>query len=129
MENLYILVLLLILSELFEGLMQRSSTLLGILENLYRYYEKSVFLFFLMHPSFYLILFIILLTDILNISMLFLLTLKVFDIFYKLELMKKVFIDRVVSKAISEILLSKVPPWFFLIGLFTYPPLLYMALL
>ncbi len=129
MENLYILVLLLILAELFEALMQRASTLLGILENLYGYYQKSVFLFFLMHPSFYLILFIILLTDILNISMIFLLTLKVFDIFYKLELIKKVFIDGVVSEAISGILLLKVPPWFFLIGLFTYPPLLYMALL
>ena len=129
MENLYTLVLLLILAELFEALMQKASTLLGILENLYRYYEKSVFLFFLMHPSFYLILFIMLLTDILNISMLFLLTLKVFDIFYKLELMKKVFIEKVVSEAIADILVLKVPPWFFLIGLFTYPPLLYMALL
>lgn len=129
MENLYTLVLLLILAELFEALIQRATTPLGILKNLYRYYEKSIFLFFLMHPSFYLILFIMLLTDILNISMLLLLTLKVFDIFYKLELIKKVFIEGVVSEAIAEILVLKVPSWFFLIGLFTYPPLLYMALL
>ncbi|MDQ7084866.1 MAG: hypothetical protein Q9M36_08005 [Sulfurovum sp.] len=56
MENVYILILLLVLAELFEALMQRASTLLGVLEHLYGYYQKSIFFFLLMHPSFYVIL-------------------------------------------------------------------------
>lgn len=128
MENALVLTLILLLAELFEAYIQRSGTLLGVLEKLYAYYQKSIFLFFLIQPGFYMILFIVLLTGILNISMVFLLAIKVFDIFYKIELIKKVFIEGEVSKEISEMLGWKMPPYFFLMGVAMYPPLLFYAL-
>ncbi len=121
--------LLLIIAELFEAYTQRAPTLFGMLERLNGYYQKSIFLFFLMQPGFYVILFVILVTDVLNISMIFLLAIKIFDMFYKIELIKKVFIEREVSMEIVQMLEWKMPSWFFLMGVGMYPPLLYYALL
>ena len=128
MENALLLTLVLLLAELFEAYIQRSGTLLGVLEKLYAYYQKSIFLFFLIQPGFYVILFIILLTGVLNMSMVFLLAIKVFDIFYKIELIKKVFIQGEVSQEIAQMLTWKMPPYFFLMGVAMYPPLLFYAL-
>jgi len=121
--------LLLIIAELFEAYTQRAPTLFGMLERLNGYYQKSIFLFFLMQPGFYVILFVILVTDVLNISMIFLLAIKIFDMFYKIELIKKVFIEHEVSMEIAQMLEWKMPSWFFLMGVGMYPPLLYYALL
>ncbi|HIQ28274.1 MAG TPA: hypothetical protein EYH42_07210 [Sulfurovum sp.] len=129
METIFILTFILLLAELFEAYIQRSETLLGVLKKLYIYYNKSIFLFFLVQPGFYVILFIVLLTEILNISMVFLLALKIFDIFYKIELIKKVFIEQNISEEIAQMLTWKIPPWFFLMGVGMYPPLLFYALM
>lgn len=123
------LIIALVLAELFEAITQRSDTLLDVLKKLYAYYDKSIFLFFLMQPSFYIILFASLSTGVLNVSMVFLLALKIFDMFYKMEIIKKVFIEQNVSKELAEMLAWKMPTWFFLIGLSMYPPLLYYALI
>lgn len=123
------LIIALVLAELFEAITQRSDTLLDMLKKLYSYYDKSIFLFFIMQPSFYVILFASLSTGVLNVSMVFLLALKIFDMFYKMELIKKVFIEQNVSKELAEMLAWKMPTWFFLIGLSMYPPLLYYALI
>ena len=128
MENALLFTLILLLSELFEAALQRSVNLLGVLEKLYTYYKKSIFLFFLIQPGFYVILFVVLYTGILNVSMIFILAIKVFDMFYKIELIKKVFIEREVSAEIAQMLEWKIPPLFFLMGAWMYPPLLYYAL-
>ncbi len=129
METIFILTFMLLLAELFEAYTQHSETLLGVLKKLYIYYDKSIFLFFLVQPGFYVILFIVLLTGILNISMVFLLALKIFDIFYKIELIKKVFIEKNISQEIAQMLTWKIPSWFFLMGVGMYPPLLFYALM
>jgi len=128
MENALIFTFMLVVAELFESYIQRASTLFGVLENLYVYYQKSIFLFFLIQPGFYFILFIVLTTGVLNISMIFLLAIKVFDMFYKIELIKKVFIQREVSTEIAQMLEWEMPSYFFLMGVVTYPPLLFYAL-
>ena len=128
MENALTFTLILVVAELFEAYIQRASTLLGVLEKLYLYYQKSIFWFFLIQPGFYFILFIILMTGVLNVSMIFLLAIKVFDIFYKIELIKKVFIQREVSIEIAQMLKWKMPSYFFLMGVGMYPPLLFYAL-
>ena len=122
------LIVALVLAELFEAITQRSDTLLDMLKKLYSYYDKSIFLFFIMQPSFYVILFASLSTGVLNVSMVFLLALKIFDMFYKMELIKKVFMEQNISKELAEMLVWKIPTWFFLMGLSMYPPLLYYAL-
>jgi len=122
-------VLLLMIAELFEAYVQRSNSLFGVLKKLYAYYKKSIFLFFLIQPGFYVILYVVLATGILNIGMIFLLALKVFDMFYKIELIKKVFIEQKVPIEVAQILEGKIPSWFFLIGVLMYPPLLFYALI
>ena len=120
--------LTLLLAELFEALTQRAQTLLGVLENLYASYQKSIFLFFLMQPGFYVLLFIVLITGVLNASMIFLLAIKIFDMFYKIELIKKVFIQQNIPAEMAEMLNWKMPKYFFLMGSAMYPPLLFYAL-
>ena len=128
MENALLFTIILLFAELFEAYIQRSETLLGVLEKLYAYYQKSIFLFFLIQPGFYFIMFIVLLTGVLNVTMVFLLAIKIFDIFYKIELIKKVFIEREVSQEIAQMLEWKMPSMFFLMGAVLYPPLLFYAL-
>ena len=129
MDNILLLTFILVMAELFEAYTQRAETLIGVLSNLYHYYRKSIFLFFLVQPGFYTLLFIVLMTGVLNASMIFLLALKVFDMFYKIELIKKVFIEKEVSVEVGQMLEWKMPPYFFLMGVTMYPPLLYYALL
>ena len=129
MENALLFTIILLFAELFEAYVQRAQTLLGVLEKLYAYYQKSIFLFFLIQPGFYFIMFIVLLTGVLNVTMIFLLAIKIFDIFYKIELIKKVFIEREVSQEIAQMLEWKMPSMFFLMGAALYPPLLFYALI
>ena len=129
MENALTYTLILLIAELFEVYIQRAPTLLGILSNLYAYYQKSVFLFFLVQPGLYLILFVILLTGVLNTSMIFLLALKVFDLFYKIELIKNIFIQKNISLELKEMLTWKMPSWFLFIGMVIYPSLIFLALI
>ncbi|GIU00828.1 hypothetical protein TSL6_13340 [Sulfurovum sp. TSL6] len=129
MENALLFTIILLFAELFEATIQRAPTLLGVLKKLYAYYQKSIFLFFLIQPGFYFILLIVVLTGVLNVTMIFLLAIKIFDMFYKIELIKKVFIDRKVSPEIAQMLEWKMPPIFFLMGAALYPPLLFYALI
>ena len=128
MENALLLTFILVGLEIFEAFLQRSDTLYGVLEKLNRYYSKSIFTFFMIHPGFYFVLFVVILTGVLNVSMIFLLTLKVFDLFYKIELIKKVFVQKEVSQELAMMLEWKMPSWFFLLGAGLYPPLLFYAL-
>ena len=129
MENVFLLTALLVMLELFEAFMQRADTLYGVMKKLYGWYSKSIFLFFLMHPAFYFTLFVVIVTDRLNIYIILLLAFKVFDLFYKLELIKKIFIQQKVPGDLAQMLEWKIPSWFFLMGVVLYPPLLFYALL
>jgi len=129
MENALSLTLILVFLELFEVMIQRADTLYGVIERLYVWYRKSIFLFFLAHPGFYFVLFVVIATDILNAYMIILITMKVFDLFYKIELIKTLFIKQNIPSDLAAILKWKIPSWFFLTGVVLYPPLLYYALL
>jgi len=129
MENILIYVVILSVLELVEAYMQRATTLYGVLEKLYAWYRKSIFFFFLVHSSFYFILFVVVATDILNIYIILILTFKVFDLFYKIELIKTIFIKHKISTDLSMLLEWKIPSWFFLFGVGLYPPLLFYALI
>jgi len=129
MDNVLLLTLILIFLELFEAFMQYAGTLYGIMEKLYGWYSKSIFLFFLIHPAFYFILFVIVATHTLNMYIIAILILKTFDLFYKLELIKKIFIKQDVPQELAAMLEWQIPSWFFLMGVLLYPPLLYYGLM
>jgi hypothetical protein len=61
--------------------------------------------------------------------MIAILTLKIFDLFYKLELIKKIFIKQDVPQDLAAMLEWQIPSWFFLMGVLLYPPLLYYGLI
>ncbi len=128
MEQALFYTMILAAAELIEAFIQRAPTLLGVLQKLYIYYRRNVFLFFLIQPGFYILLFIVLSTGVLNATMIFLIALKVFDIFYKIELIKEVFIKQELSGESIQILQWKIPSYFWLLAVCVYPPLLYLAL-
>jgi len=129
MENALSLTLLLVILELLEAMIQRADTLYGIVARLYQWYRKSIFLLFLVHPTFYFVLFVAVATDILNFYMIVIIAMKVFDLFYKIELIRTVFVKQEVPPELSAMLQWKIPSWFFLTGVMLYPPLLYYALM
>ena len=129
MENILIFVAILVVLELFEAYIQRADTLYGVMEKLYIWYKKSIFAFFLIHPSFYFVLLVVVATDVLNIYMILILTFKIFDLFYKIELIKTIFIKQNVPADLDDMLSWQIPSWFFLLGVSLYPPLLFYALM
>ena len=128
MENALSFTLLLVILELVEAMIQRADTLYGIIERLYQWYRKSIFLLFAVHPTFYFVLFVAVATDILNFYMIVIIAMKVFDLFYKIELIRAVFVKRQVPADLAAMLQWRIPSWFFLTGVLLYPPLLYYAL-
>ncbi len=128
MNDIVFYTLLLAAAELFEGHIQRAPTLMEVMRRLYGYYRKSIFLFFLVQPGFYLLLFIVLKTGVFNTTMLFLVALKVFDLFYKIELIRQLFLEKKVDGETAAMLEWRLPPWFFLMGVLLNPPLLYYGL-
>lgn len=113
--------------ELYEVLWQKANTLLGMLARMYQHYHKSVFVFLLMHPTFYFAIGFMILNDY-NIYGVILLSIKTVDISTKLILIKQVFITKEISAEMSMMLLTPLHKFLPYLGLVAYPPLIYMAL-
>ncbi|MFH1949239.1 MAG: hypothetical protein ABIJ02_08475 [Pseudomonadota bacterium] len=120
-------VLLFILLESYEIYWQRAESILGMLAKMYHYYNKSIFLFLLMQPTFYFAIGFAMLTNF-SVSAMILLFIKTADIATKILLIEQVFIKKELSKDLSIALLSPVPSILPYLGLLLYPPLIYMAL-
>jgi len=118
-----------ILLEIFESSWQRAESVEGILENSYFYYNKSIFLFFLMHPTFYFVLFVSLYTSVLNLGIISILIFKALDLLFKLDIINKHFINHNLDIELTNMIKSKVEPWVFLMGLFMYVPVLLISLI
>ena len=75
--------------ELFESNWQKSSTLYGMLENNFLVYKKNIFLYFTLHISFFYSLYLSISLNNFGFWMSSILSLKFFDIIFKLSIMKK----------------------------------------
>jgi hypothetical protein len=128
MEPAVLFVVIMMICELFEAWWQRADTIEGLLANGYRFYRQSIFVFFLMHPSFYFVLFVILATGIFNGWMMTVLVLKVTDLFLKITMMQKLFVRMEADDAIGPFLQEPMSPWLLLTGVSLYPILLMYAL-
>ncbi len=115
--------------EIIEAALHYSDTLKGSIWKLYKLYSKSIFLFFASHFGYIWILFIALAYENLTFPIIVALVLKTFDIFTKLELIKKLFLKPDIGyiSTISSILEQKIPIWVYAIGPLTYPYLIYLA--
>lgn len=123
------IVLLMLIIELIETHLHKAETLGLIIDRLYGYYQKSVFLFFLVHPSFYFTIFVSLYLNILNFYMIAILLLKGLDIFFKIEMMRQKFVYKEsMDKELENMLRLKMSPLVSFLSSFMYLPLLAMAL-
>ena len=128
MEILAQLIIIMIVLELMEANLQKAGTLGETIDKLYFYYNKSVFLFFMIHPSFYFVLFVSLYLDILNFYIIAILTIKTFDMFFKIELIKQRYIYKNIDSELKGMLTMKLTPWMGLLGVLMYVLLLFMAI-
>lgn len=127
MQNIYLIIILYIGLELFEVQWQKSETLMGVMGNLYRYYKRNIFLFFLMHPTFYVGIGIAMITD-LAFSAVALIFIKTIDIATKLILLQQIFEKKEITVEMSTLLLAPLHPYMMYLSVFVYTPLVYFAL-
>lgn len=123
------IVLLMLIIELIETHLHKAETLGLMIDRLYGYYKKSVFLFFLVHPSLYFTIFVSLYLNILNFYMIAILLLKGLDIFFKIEMMRQKFVYKEsMDKELENMLRLKMSPLVSFLSSLMYVPLLAMAL-
>lgn len=127
MENIYLLLIVYIALELFEVQWQRATNLIGILAKLYRYYNKNIILFFLMHPTFYFGIGLAMVTD-LAFSAVALVFIKTVDIATKILLIQQVFEKKELSAEMSAMLIAPLHPVMPYLSVIVYTPLVYFAL-
>lgn len=118
--------LLYILLEFFEVSWQKAPSLMGMLLRMYHYYNKSIWLFLLMHPTFYFAIGFAILSDY-NGYALLLVGIKTIDIVTKISLIEQVFIKKELSAELSMILLAPINGFVPYLGLFLYPILLVLT--
>ncbi|RXJ96756.1 hypothetical protein CRU94_01165 [Arcobacter sp. AHV-9/2010] len=87
--TIFYLFIFFIAIELFETNWQKASTLYGILENNFKVYQKNIFLYFILHPSFFYSIYLAISLNNFGFWMSFIVILKFVDISFKLSIMKK----------------------------------------
>jgi len=127
-ENILFYIIIYMVLELYEVQWQKAETIMGMLARMYAHYHKSVFLFLIMHPTFYFAVWFVLETNY-NAYALVLLSFKAADIITKLLLIKKVFITRDIDEQMQLSLFTPIGPYLPYVGLVLYPFFIYMALL
>lgn len=119
--------LLFILLEFFEVSWQKAPTIMGMIIKMHRYCSKSIFLFLIMHPTFYFSIGFAMLSD-LNMYAVILLFLKTLDVATKIILIEQIYTKRELSQELSLILLAPINNFLPYIGMFVYPLLILFAL-
>ncbi|MFA7091416.1 MAG: hypothetical protein WC149_06165 [Arcobacteraceae bacterium] len=89
MDNLIFLFFLFVALELFEANWQKSDTLYGVIYNNFLVYQKSLFTFFILNPTFFYVLFLTIYLHMDSFLMYAMLIIKFIDVAFKLSMMKK----------------------------------------
>ena len=126
MSGLVLFFLLFIVFELFEVWWQKAPTLYGVLERVYHYYQRSIFLLFFMHPTLYLSIYLMMLSGY-DLYLQILLGFKFGDIAIKLLFVQKVFIKRNVDEELSLMLKSEIEWYMLYFGVLFYPLLIFLG--
>ena len=121
----YIIIFLVL--EIYEIQWQKAQTIMGMLARMYHHYSKSIFLFLIMHPTFYFAIGFMILSDY-NFYATLLFSIKAIDIVMKIVLIKQVFIDKDISPELSLTLLTPFNNLLLYISLIFYPILIYMSI-
>ena len=76
--------------EIFESNWQKADTFYGVIKNNYKIYEKNIFLFFILNPTFSFSLYLAMVFNNFGFLMSSIIVLKFLDISFRLFLMKKI---------------------------------------
>lgn len=75
--------------EIFESNWQKSTTFYGILENNFKIYQKNIFIYFILHLSFFYSIYLCFTLNNFGFLLSFIIVLKFIDIAFKLIIMQK----------------------------------------
>lgn len=120
-------ILIFIILEIYEISWQKAPSIMGMLIRMYKYYQKSIFVFLIMQPTFYFAIGFAMLSNYAPSAMI-LLFIKTFDIATKILLIEQVFTKKELSQDLSLVLLAPINSFLPYIGLIIYPPLIALAL-
>ncbi|OCL83596.1 hypothetical protein [Arcobacter porcinus] len=87
--TIFYLFIFFIAIELFETNWQKSATLYGILKNNFTIYQKNIFLYFILHSSFFYSIYLAVTLNNFGFFLSSIIVLKFIDIAFKLSIMKK----------------------------------------
>ena len=90
MTSLLILLVFFILLEIFESNWQKADTFYGVIKNNYQVYQKNIFLYFLLNPTFFFALYLAIKFNIFGFLMCSIIVLKFLDISFRLFLINKI---------------------------------------
>ncbi len=128
MNILIQIIVLMIALEIIEANLQKAPTIGLMVDRLYGYYQKSVFLLFLSHPTLYFILLVSIATKVFNIYIIIILLIKTVDIFFKIEMIKERCIEKKVNIELAPILDMPITLLMSYLGILMYVPLLILGL-
>jgi hypothetical protein len=129
MEILLQVIFIMVLFEVLEIYLHKADTLSNLVDKLYTYYNQSIFIFFLVHPTFYYVLGVLLYFDAFNFYGVSILVLKTFDILFKIELIKqKHYLNRMESE-LEKMMDMKLTFSMRFLALLVHVPLLYIAII
>ncbi len=89
MDNLIFLFFLFVALELFEANWQKSESLYGVIYNNFLVYQKSLFTFFILNPTFFYVLFLTIYLNTDSFLMYAMMIIKFVDVAFKITMMKK----------------------------------------
>ena len=128
MENgLPFYLFLLVCFEMFESWWQHDVTLGRMLEKIRHYYHTNIFLLFIMHPSFWLVLYLFVKADFRGTLLSLMLVMKAVDIAFKLWMVAKID-EGALSSDFRAMLDMPLAPWMPWINMAIYPLMLAFAL-
>jgi hypothetical protein len=125
-DNFLLIIFIYLILEFYEIWWQKADSIMGMLIRMFKYYKKSSILFFIMHPTYYYTIFLLLAINEKN-ALLAMLFIKTIDIVTKILLMQQVFEKRQLSHEMSLMLLAPLHPLMPYIGVLIYPPFIYVA--
>jgi len=128
METVPQIIFALIMLELLELYLHQSSTLVELVDKLYGYYRESIFLFFIVHPTFYFVLGVLFYFNAFNFYGITVLMLKIFDIFFRMELIRQRHYLSRMDPELEKMMDMKLTFSMKFLALFVHVPLLYMAI-
>jgi hypothetical protein len=126
LETTILFCALFVVFELFEVWWQKAPTLYGMLERIYMQYKKSIFYVFILHPTLYLALYLMLISGN-SIYLQIVFGLKLADIALKLLFVKKIFLDKEISDEFALSLQMPIEPYMLYMGVVLYPVMIFLG--